>query len=156
MVEGQDKQYRDEIHTNKVKAGKRTYFFDVKATKGNDLYLTITESKKRFNKDEGKPFFEKHKIFLYKEDFEKFQEGLQLTIDKIKELRENDEAYAQKYREDMEKKRQAEEEGRTDEESGVYEGEARERDELSGDSSQYTDVSFEDLDNSDGSSEDER
>ncbi len=133
MVEGQDKQYRDEIHTNKVKAGKRTYFFDIKATKGNDLYLTITESKKRFNKDEGKPFFEKHKIFLYKEDFEKFVEGLQLTIDKIKELRESDEVYAQKYREDMEKKRQAEEEGGSDgNDDGVYEGEGREREELSG------------------------
>lgn len=148
MVEGQDKQYRDEIHTNKVKAGKRTYFFDIKATKGNDLYLTITESKKRFNKDEGKPFFEKHKIFLYKEDFEKFIEGLQLTIDKIKELRSNDEAYAQKYQEDLEKQRQAEEEG----EGGSEE--AREREELSG-SGQYTDVSFEDLGSSSESDEEE-
>ncbi len=142
MVEGQDKQYRDEIHTNKVKAGKRTYFFDVKATKGNDLYLTITESKKRFNKDEGKPFFEKHKIFLYKEDFEKFVEGLQMTIDKIKELRENDEAYARKYQEDLEKKRQAEEEGGTDDDS-FDEGEEREREELSGTSDPYSE-SFED------------
>lgn len=134
MVEGQDKQYRDEIHTNKVKAGKRTYFFDIKATKGNDLYLTITESKKRFNKDEEKPFFEKHKIFLYKEDFEKFVDGLQMTIDKIKELRENDEAYHQKYQEDLEKKRQAEEERRSDEVESYEEGEERERDELSGSS----------------------
>lgn len=155
MVEGQDKQYRDEIHTNKVKAGKRTYFFDIKATKGHDLYLTITESKKRFNKDEGKPFFEKHKIFLYKEDFEKFVEGLQLTIDKIKELRENDETYAQKYQEDLEKKRQAEEEGHS-EDGEAYEGEAREREELSGDSSQYTDVSFEDLGDNDERSEEDR
>lgn len=153
MVEGQDKQYRDEIHTNKVKAGKRTYFFDIKATKGNDLYLTITESKKRFNKDEGKPFFEKHKIFLYKEDFEKFVDGLQMTIDKIKQLRTENEAYAQKYQEDLEKQQQAEEEGEASGDDAGPEDEApREREELSG-SDQYTDVSFEDLG---GDSEDEQ
>ncbi|MFC2138539.1 DUF3276 family protein [Bacteroidota bacterium] len=66
-----------------VRAGKRTYFFDVKATRRNDYYLTITESKKRFNKD-GRYFFEKHKIFLYKEDFDKFVEGLETVIDFIK------------------------------------------------------------------------
>jgi hypothetical protein len=60
---------REEIHSKAVRAGKRTYFFDVKATKRNDYYLTITESKKRFNRD-GRFYYEKHKIFLYKEDFE--------------------------------------------------------------------------------------
>ena len=66
---------REEIYSRPVRAGKRTYFFDVKSTRGDDLYLTITESKKRF-KDDGTFFYEKHKIFLYKEDFEKFAEGL--------------------------------------------------------------------------------
>jgi hypothetical protein len=66
---------REEVYTKIVRAGNRTYFFDVKATRKNDLYLTITESKKRFNKD-GKFFFEKHKIFLYPEDFDKFADGL--------------------------------------------------------------------------------
>ncbi len=66
---------RQEIFSQTVRAGKRTYFFDVKATRNNDYYLTITESKKRFNK-EGKQYFEKHKVFLYKEDFEKFTNGL--------------------------------------------------------------------------------
>lgn len=66
---------RDEVYSNAVRAGKRTYFFDVKATRNNEYYLTITESKKRFNKD-GRYFFEKHKVFLYKEDFEKFRNGL--------------------------------------------------------------------------------
>ena len=66
---------REEVYTKIVRAGNRTYFFDVKATRKNDLYLTITESKKRFNKD-GKFFFEKHKIFLYPEDFDKFANGL--------------------------------------------------------------------------------
>ena len=70
---------RQEIYSQTVRAGKRTYFFDVKATRNNDYYLTITESKKRFNKD-GKQFFEKHKVFLYKEDFDKFKEGLAEVI----------------------------------------------------------------------------
>jgi hypothetical protein len=62
-----------------VRAGKRTYFFDVKATRKEDYYLTITESKKRAGK-EGKIFYEKHKIFLYKEDFDKFAEGLKDAV----------------------------------------------------------------------------
>lgn len=75
---------REEVYSKVVRAGNRTYFFDVKATRKNDLYLTITESKKRFNKD-GKFFFEKHKIFLYKEDFEKFADGFEDAISYIKE-----------------------------------------------------------------------
>jgi hypothetical protein len=71
-----------EIYSQRVRAGKRTYFFDVKATRTDDYYLTITESKKRF-KDDGH-FFEKHKIFLYKEDFEKFLEALQQTVEEVK------------------------------------------------------------------------
>lgn len=70
-----EKKIKEEIFTRVVRAGKRTYFFDVKATRKDDFYLTITESKKRLGK-EGKVFYEKHKIFLYKEDFEKFTEGL--------------------------------------------------------------------------------
>ena len=75
-------QSREEIFSKAVRAGKRTYFFDVKATRRNDYYLTITESKKRFNRD-GKSFYEKHKVFLYKEDFEKFSEGLREAVDFI-------------------------------------------------------------------------
>ncbi|MFP4488646.1 MAG: DUF3276 family protein [Bacteroidales bacterium] len=67
---------REEVYTKIVRAGNRTYFLDVKATRKNDLYLTITESKKRFNKD-GKFFYEKHKLFLYPEDFEKFSNALE-------------------------------------------------------------------------------
>lgn len=74
---------RDEIYSKAVKAGKRTYFFDVKATRNNDYYLTITESKKKFDKD-GIPSYEKHKIFLYKEDFEKFSEGLDEAVAVVK------------------------------------------------------------------------
>ena len=76
---GEEKIQKEEIFTKVVRAGKRTYFFDVKATRKEDYYLTITESKKRLGK-EGKVFYEKHKIFLYKEDFEKFTEGLKDAV----------------------------------------------------------------------------
>lgn len=83
MEEQRDNQ-REEIYSEKVKAGKRTYFFDVKATRSNDYYLTITESKKRFNKDNEGFTYEKHKIFLYKEDFNKFVEALNNTLNHVK------------------------------------------------------------------------
>ncbi len=86
MTEGRES--REDVYSKSVKAGKRTYFFDVKTTKGSDLYLTITESKKKYT-DDGKFTYEKHKVFLYKEDFEKFVEGLNETIAKIDEMRLN-------------------------------------------------------------------
>ncbi len=84
MSEEIERIEREDLFSKAVKAGKRTYFFDVKSTKGNDYYLTITESKKRFGTD-GKFTYEKHKIFLYKEDFAKFMEGLNESIEIIKE-----------------------------------------------------------------------
>ncbi len=87
MMEGFEKKEngkeREEIFSKAVRAGKRTYFFDVKATRRNDYYLTITESKKRYE-SEGNFHFEKHKLFLYKEDFEKFAEGFQEVVEYIK------------------------------------------------------------------------
>lgn len=71
-----------EIYSQKVRAGKRTYFFDVKATRSNDYYLTITESKRRYKEDGF--FYEKHKIFLYKEDFDKFIKALAETVEHVK------------------------------------------------------------------------
>ena len=85
MEEGKEKYEVSEnndlykIFSKAIRAGKRTYFFDVKATKSNDHYVTITESKKRYQND-GRYFYEKHKIFLFKEDFEKFLEGLEESI----------------------------------------------------------------------------
>jgi hypothetical protein len=79
LIGNEDKSPKEEIYTKVVRAGKRTYFFDVKATRKEDYYLTITESKKRLGK-EGKVFYEKHKIFLYKEDFEKFADGLKDAV----------------------------------------------------------------------------
>lgn len=82
--EGTENYDRQDVYSKVVRAGKRTYFFDVKATRRNDYYLTITESKKKFNKD-GNSYFEKHKIFLYKEDFDKFSDGLAEVIEYIRE-----------------------------------------------------------------------
>jgi hypothetical protein len=79
---------QNEIYSKVVRAGKRTYFFDIKSTKGNDLYITLTESKKTFG-NEGEENYQKHKIFLYKEDFEKFKEGLDDVLNKIEELKSN-------------------------------------------------------------------
>lgn len=74
----------EDVFSIPVRAGKRTYFFDVKTTKGNnDYYLTITESKRRQEQD-GSFTYDKHKIFLYKEDFAKFQEGLAQAVDYMK------------------------------------------------------------------------
>jgi len=81
-VEENKENGKNEIYSQRVRAGKRTYFFDVKSTRSNDYYLTITESKRRY-KEEGY-YYEKHKIFLYKEDFNKFIDALKETIDHVK------------------------------------------------------------------------
>ncbi len=82
VLGNEEKVIKEEVFTKVVRAGKRTYFFDVKATRKEDYYLTITESKKHLGK-EGKVYYEKHKIFLYKEDFNKFAEGLKDAVDYI-------------------------------------------------------------------------
>jgi len=88
MEKAEEKEFYDghdergEVYTKAVRAGKRTYFFDVKATRKDDYYLTVTESKRKLGKD-GKLSYEKHKIFLYKEDFEKFIDGLTEVISYI-------------------------------------------------------------------------
>ena len=71
-----DKQAFKEIFSKKIRAGRRTYFFDVRSTKAEDYYMTITESIKDFN-DEGTPSYRKHKIYLYKEDFNNFKEAFE-------------------------------------------------------------------------------
>lgn len=73
---------REEIYSKRVRAGKRTYFFDVKSTRSSDYYITITESR-RFPQGDGFGY-EKHKMFLYKEDFDKFVEALKDTVDHVK------------------------------------------------------------------------
>ena len=81
---------QDELYSRPVRAGKRTYFFDVKATRGKDLYMTIAESKRRFD-GHGNVSYSKHKIVLYREDFDKFEDGFLDAVDKIKELMETGE-----------------------------------------------------------------
>lgn len=73
----------EDVYSKVVRAGRRTYFFDVKATRNNDYYLTITESRKKTNRD-GTSVFEKNKIYLYKEDFAKFADGFGDAVDFIK------------------------------------------------------------------------
>jgi hypothetical protein len=81
---------REDVYSKVVRAGKRTYFFDIRSTRGNDLFLTITESKKRLHEDGGASY-EKHKIFLYKEDFDKFLDGLHHTLGELERLRNSGE-----------------------------------------------------------------
>lgn len=77
----QNDRKQESVYSKRIKAGKRrTYFFDVKATRGNDYFLTITESRKRFD-DNG---YERHKVFIYKEDFNKFVKALSESVDYIK------------------------------------------------------------------------
>src|SRR5215471_6086530 len=78
--ENNDKKM-ESVYSKRIRAGKRrTYFFDVRATRGNDYFLTITESRKRFNEDG----YDRHKIFLYKEDFNKFIKALGEAVDHVK------------------------------------------------------------------------
>ena len=81
MAYDNNEKKMESIYSKRIRAGKRrTYFFDVRATRGNDYYLTITESRKRFN-DNG---YDRHKIFLYKEDFNKFIKALAEAVDHVK------------------------------------------------------------------------
>lgn len=77
-----EKREIEEIFSKSLRAGRRTYFFDVRSTRAGDYYLTITESKRDFNED-GTPFYKKHKIYLYKEDFKDFKSNLNEVTDFI-------------------------------------------------------------------------
>ena len=116
-----EKREIEEIFSKAVRAGRRTYFFDVRSTRAGDYYLTMTESKRDFNED-GTPFYKKHKIYLYKEDFGNFKDALsELTDYIIKEKGEDiislnrSEAKEEKVKEAQEKKvEEATEEPATD------------------------------------------
>lgn len=119
---------QEEIYSKVVRAGRRTYFFDVRATKADDYYLTITESKK-FTNDDGSFHFKKHKIYLYKEDFAEFTETLEdmtaYVLDK-----KGDEVISERHQADY--KREETVATQTTETS-------------SNNASSYTDVSFDDI-----------
>lgn len=133
---------RDDLFSKSLRAGNRTYFFDVKSTKSNELYLTITESKRRFNNDNGKFFYEKHKLFLYPEDFESFAENLTETLEKIHEMSDKEIV----SREDLEAH---EEDGNdsydTDYPSNNHEEEEDKPKDEKSVTSEFSDISFEDL-----------
>ena len=121
-MENDGKRKFESVFSNKVKAGKRrTYFFDVRMTKGNDYYITLTESTKKFNGTG----YERHKIFLYKEDFNRFLSALQETIDHVKHELMPDFDYEQYERREEEweaQKKQEEENPQSTQDEGAEEG----------------------------------
>ena len=144
---------RDEIYSKSLRAGRRTYFFDVRSTRADDFYLTITESKRDFNED-GTPFYKKHKIYLYKEDFQNFKEHLnELTDYIIKErgeeiisLKDKDTTSEEIKTEETEKVKEEEEAKK--EESPVDEEIPAEKVKEES-TTDFTEVKFEDLGNED-------
>lgn len=117
---------QEEIFSQVLRAGRRTYFFDVRATKAEDYYLTITESKK-FTHDDGSFHYKKHKIYLYKEDFEEFNEMLKAATDYI--LNEKgEEVISERHQKDF--KRASEDE---------------DEDVVSTTTGSFTDINFEDI-----------
>jgi len=117
---------REEIHSKVMRAGRRTYFFDVRATKAGDYYLTITESKK-FTNDDGSFHYKKHKIYLYKEDFNEFKESLNEMISFIIDEK-GEEVISERHQKDY-KKEENNDEPKNEEKS----------------TSDFTDVNFEDI-----------
>lgn len=96
-----DKMEKEEIFSKVLRAGRRTYFFDVRATKAEDYYLTITESKK-FTNDDGSFHYKKHKIYIYKEDFTEFKEILAEMTDYII-TEKGDEVISERHQKDFKK-----------------------------------------------------
>ena len=103
-MENQKDYNVEEIFSKAVRAGRRTYFFDVRETKAGDYYLTITESKK-FTNEDGTFFYKKHKIYLYKEDFADFNSSLKETCDYIIENK-GEEVISEKHDKDFELKKE--------------------------------------------------
>lgn len=121
---------KEEIFSKVLRAGRRTYFFDVRATKAGDYYLTITESKK-FTNDDGSFHYKKHKIYLYKEDFSEFNEILKEMIDYVIDEK-GDEVISERHQKDFKK-----EDYRADDltvDSGIMKS-----------TESFTDINFEDI-----------
>ncbi|MDG3583374.1 MULTISPECIES: PUR family DNA/RNA-binding protein [Galbibacter] len=120
---------KDEIFSKVLRAGRRTYFFDVRGTKAGDYYLTITESKK-FTHDDGSYHYKKHKIYLYKEDFASFKENLEEMIDFIIDEK-GEEVISERHQKDFKK------------ENFSDNGESKEGEEVT--TEKFTDISFDDI-----------
>ncbi len=126
---------QEEIHSKVLRAGRRTYFFDVRATKADDYYLTITESKKHTNEN-GNQFYKKHKIYLYKEDFENFRDILNEITDFIVNEK-GEEVISETHQSDFHQK--------TETTEGQYETADTENDSSKPAAKAFTDVSFDDI-----------
>lgn len=126
---------KEEIYSKVLRAGRRTYFFDVRATKAGDYYLTITESKK-FTNDDGSFHYKKHKIYLYKEDFSEFNEILREMTDYII-AEKGDEVISERHQKDFKK------ESYTPTEDIAEGGESNENSDDTAD--KFTDINFEDI-----------
>jgi hypothetical protein len=138
-MENQNDYNAEEIFSKALRAGRRTYFFDVRETKAGDYYLTITESKK-FTNEDGTFYYKKHKIYLYKEDFAEFNSSLKETCDYIIENK-GTEVISEKHDKDFESKKEKKEssEPQNQEEETVKEENVEEE-------KDFADVDFEDDD----------
>lgn len=124
---------QEEIYSKVLRAGRRTYFFDVRATRAGDYYLTITESKK-FTNDDGSFHYKKHKIYLYKEDFASFKENVEEMIDYIINEK-GEEVISERHQKDFKKE--------TDPNSSESGDESEAEKKKSSES--FTDINFEDI-----------
>ena len=138
-MENQNDYNAEEIFSKALRAGRRTYFFDVRETKAGDYYLTITESKK-FTNEDGTFYYKKHKIYLYKEDFAEFNSSLKETCDYIIENK-GTEVISEKHDKDFESKKEKKEnsEDQNQQEENVEEEKVEEE-------KDFADVDFEDDD----------
>lgn len=125
---------KEEIHSKVLRAGRRTYFFDVRATKAGDYYLTITESKK-FTNDDGSFHYKKHKIYLYKEDFSTFRENVNEMIDFII-AEKGEEVISERHQKDYKK----------ESDTSNYNGQAPKEEQPAVNGTQsFTDIEFDDI-----------
>ena len=123
---------QEEIFSKVMRAGRRTYFFDVRSTKAGDFYLTITESKK-FTNDDGSFHYKKHKIYLYKEDFSEFRDNLSEMIDYVIDEK-GEEVISERHQKDYKK-----------EEDEVIMAAEPKKDNGEMDTNSFTDIDFEDI-----------
>jgi hypothetical protein len=114
-MENQNEFSAEEIFSKALRAGRRTYFFDVRETKAGDYYLTITESKK-FTNEDGTFYYKKHKIYLYKEDFDEFKNSLNETCNFIIDEK-GSEVISEKHDKDFDSKKEKDEEDSSDSEN---------------------------------------
>ncbi len=114
-MENQNEFSAEEIFSKVLRAGRRTYFFDVRETKAGDYYLTITESKK-FTNEDGTFYYKKHKIYLYKEDFDEFKNSLNETCNFIIDEK-GSEVISEKHDKDFDSKKEKDEEESSDSEN---------------------------------------